>query len=151
MQQTVHSRTPTHLWIVGILALLWNGYGSYGYLMARMRNTDFLGNAMPEVDPNAYLAWIEDFPIWAQFGWGLGVWIGLLGAILLLAKSRLAVWAFAISLLGAVLSLGYQIAMAPPLPGAESAMFEIMPFVIILIAVALLWYAWRQHDRGVLR
>ncbi|HVM22981.1 MAG TPA: hypothetical protein VM308_06745 [Sphingomicrobium sp.] len=151
MATTAEGRTPVHLWIVGGLATLWNGYGCYGYLMARMRNTDFLANAMPEVDPNAYLAWIEAFPIWAQIGWGMGVWLGLLGSVLLLAKSRWAIWSFALSLVGAILSLGYQIAMAPALAGAEGPKHQIIPLVIILIAAGLLYYAWRQRERGVLR
>ena len=70
-------RTPVHLWIVGALALLWNGFGAYDYLMTRMRNTDYLAAMMPTVDPNAALAWVDGFPIWAQIGWALGVWGGL--------------------------------------------------------------------------
>ena len=31
--------------------------------MTRMRNTDYLASAMPSVDPNAMLAWIDSFPI----------------------------------------------------------------------------------------
>ncbi len=143
--------TPTHLWIVGILSLLWSGFGCYDYLMTRMRDTDYLAKMMPTADPNAILAWVDSFPIWAQFGWGLGVWGGLAGSVLLLLRSRWAVWAFALSLVGAILGLGYQIALAPPLPGAEGAMFEVMPFVIILIAVALYFYARAMEKKGVLR
>ena len=58
MQQAVSTRTPAHLWIVGILSLLWNGFGCYDYLMTRMRNTDYLKSVMPNVDPNAMLAQI---------------------------------------------------------------------------------------------
>lgn len=151
MQETVSARTPAHLWIVGILATLWNAFGCYDYLMTRMRNTDYLASMMPDVDPNAMLAWVDAFPIWAQFGWGLGVWGGLAGGILLLLRSRWAVWALALSLIGALLGLGYQIGSAPPLPGAEGPMFTVMPYVIILVALALALYARAQEKRGVLR
>lgn len=144
-------RTPAHLWIVGALALLWNCFGSYDYFMTRMRNTDYLASMMPSVDPNAVLAWIDGFPVWAQFGWGLGVWGGLAGAILLLLRSRWAVPVFAASLLGALLSLGYQIVAAPPLAGMDGPMADIMPFVIILVALALLLYARAMKAKGVLR
>jgi hypothetical protein len=77
--------------------------------------------------------------------------MGLLGSILLLVRSRYAVWAFGLSLLGAVLGLGYQIALAPPLAGADDAMSKAMPYVIILIAVALFLYARAQAAKGVLR
>ena len=151
MQDTVSARVPAHLWIVGILSLLWNAFGAYDYVMTRMRNLDYLAGMMPDVDPNATLAWVDAFPIWAQFGWGLGVWMGLLGSILLLLRSRWAVWSLALSLVGAILGLVYQIVAAPPLPGAEGMMFEVMPFVIILVALGLYLYARAQEKKAVLR
>ena len=144
-------RTPMHLWVVGFLSLLWGGFGGYDYVMTRLRDTNYLAEMMPTVDPNTFLAWIDGFPIWAQFGWGLGVWCGLAGAVLLLMRHRWAVWAFALSLLGAVLGLGYQIALAPPLAGAEGPMFEIMPFVIILVALGQFLYARAMDKKGGLR
>ena len=150
-QETMPARTPVHLWIVGVLALLWNGFGCYDYLMTKMRNTDYLASMMPGVDPQATLAWVDAFPIWAQFGWGLGVWLGLAGGLLLLLRNRWALWAFGLSFVGAILGLGYQLVAAPPLRGAEGPMFEIIPIVIILIAGALLIYARRQVAKGVLR
>ena len=145
------TKTPVHLWIVGIPALLWNCIGPIDYTMTRMRNTEYLQMAMPTVDPNAMLAWVDAFPIYAQVGWGLGVWMGLLGSILLLMRHRWAVPAFALSLIGAILGLGYQIVAAPPLAGAEGAMFAVMPYIIILVAMGLLYYAHRQKRAGVLR
>ena len=142
---------PKSVYIIGVLALLWNAVGCYDYLMTRMRDTDYLAKMMPTVDPNAMLAWIDGFPVWAQFGWGLGVWGGLIGAVLLLARSRWAVLALGLSLGGAVLGLGYQIVAAPPLAGAEGVMVEAMPYVIILIALALFLYARAMRAKGVLR
>jgi hypothetical protein len=150
MQEAVSARTPVHLWIVGILSLLWNCFGAYDYTMTRTRNMDYLSSAMPGVDPNTFLTWVDGFPMYARAGWALGVWLGLLGAVLLLMRSRWAVWSFGVSLVGAVLSLGYQIALAPPLEGASGPMFTVMPYVIILIAAFLAWYAWTM-EKGVLR
>lgn len=153
VEQTTAPATaaPKSLYVVGALALLWNGFGCYDYLMTRMRDTDYLASMMPNVDPNAILAWVDGFPMWAQFGWGLGVWGGLIGSILLLLRSRWAVPALLLSLLGAILGLGYQIVAAPPLPGAEGPMVEAMPYVIILIALAVFLYARAMRSRGVLR
>jgi hypothetical protein len=151
MATTAEGRTPVHLWIVGILALLWNAIGCYDYAMTRMRDTDYLAKMMPGTDPNAILSYIDSFPVWAQAGWALGVWGGLVGAILLLIRSRYSVWAFALSLIGAVLGLGYQIAN----PGGPAEMHEgiggLIPYVIIAIAAFLLWYSWSQEKKGVLR
>jgi hypothetical protein len=151
MQEAVSARTPAHLWIVGILSLLWSCFGAYDYVMSNMRNMDYIRNAMPGVDPNAALAWMDAFPIYAKVGWALGVWGGLLGAILLLIRSRYAVWAFAVSMVGIILSIGWQLAAAPSLPGADSGMAKIIPFVVILLGLFLLWYSWSMEKRGVLR
>lgn len=152
MQQAVSARTPAHFWIVGILALLWNCFGAYDYTMSNMRDADYIRSAMPGVDPSVALAWMDAFPIYAKIGWALGVWGGLLGAILLLIRSRYAVWAFAVSMLGIVLSIGWQLAAAPPIPGAtQSGMTKIIPFVVIVIGLFLLWYSWNAEKKGVLR
>lgn len=149
--ENVIGKTPVHLWIVGGLGTLWNAFGCYDYVMTRLRNTEYLQSMMPTVDPNAILAWVDGFPIWAQFGWGLGVWAGLVGSILLLLRSRWAVLALLLSLVGAVLGLGYQIIAAPPLPGAEGPMMQIMPFVIISVALVLFLYARAMRTKGALR
>ena len=152
MATTAQARTPAHLWIVGILSLLWNCFGAYDYLMTRTRGAEYIATMMPGVDANAALAWIESMPLYAQIGWGLGVWLGLLGSVLLLIRSRWAVWSFALSLLGALMSLGYQLLLAPPMPGSSgSASSKVMPIVILVVALGLLLYARAMEKRGVLR
>lgn len=152
MDNAVTERAPMHLWIVGGLGTLWNAFGAYDYVMTRLRNTDYLASMMPNVDPQDTLAWVDGFPVWAQFGWGLGVWMGLLGCILLLVRHRWAFWALGLSLVGAILGLGYQIAAAPPLPGTEGdPMMTVMPYVIIAFAVGLFLYGRAMHAKGVLR
>ncbi len=151
MQQAVSARAPAHVWIVGVVATLWSCFGCYDYLMTRMRNTDYIAGSMPGVDPNAFLSWIDGFPMYAQIGWGMGVWLGLLGSILLLLRNKWAVWSYGLSLLGAVISLGYQIALAPPLAGMEGTFNTVMPYVIIGVCVALFLYARAMAAKGVLR
>ena len=149
MASTAQDRTPMHLWIVGILSLIWNCFGAYDYLMTRMHNMAYLKTAMPGVDPNVALAWVEGMPMYAQIGWGLGVWLALIGSLLLLMRSRWAVWAFGVSLVGAIVSLGYQLLLAPPIPGAaDSPMMKLVPVFIILVAIGLLLYALGQERKG---
>ena len=151
MATSAQGRTPVHLWIVGILSFAWSCFGAYDYLMTRMRNTDYIASAMPGVDPNAALSWVDSMPLYAQVGWGLGVWMALLGSILLLIRSRWAVWSFGLSLLGAIVSLGYQLALAPPLPKAGGLVSTIIPLVIIAIALFLFLYARAMAQKDVLR
>jgi len=80
------------------------------------------------------------------------VWMGLLGSVLLLMRNRWAVPAFGLSLIGALLGLGYQIAGAPELPGMpESPGMKAMPYIIIAIALGLFLYTRAMSNKGVLK
>jgi hypothetical protein len=149
MQQAVSARTPAHLWIVGALSLLWNCLGAYDYLMSHMRSADYL--AKMGVDPNVMLAYMDAMPMYAKIGWGLGVWLALLGSVLLLIRSRYAVHVFGLSLLGIVLSLGGQYLGPPPPPEMVEGMKKYFPLLILVLGLAQLWYAWRERGEGVLR
>jgi hypothetical protein len=150
MDDVQTAKAPIHLWIVGILSLIWNGFGCTDYLMTRMRNLEWM--AQSGGDPQAMLDWVDGFPLYAQFGWGLGVWMGLAGSVLLLMRHRWAIPTLGLSFLGAIIGLGYQIFIAPPAPPPmnEGAM-TFMPWIIIAIAAALYFYALRQRKAGVLR
>jgi hypothetical protein len=151
MAATAQTRTPVDLWIVGLVALLYSSFGAYDYVMSHMRDLAYIANSMPGVDPNTALAWMDEFPIYAKVGWVLGVWGGLIASVLLLMRSRFATPAFAASMIGILLSIGYQLALAPALKGAEGTQFEIMPWVVIVAGIALLVYSKLAVKRGLLR
>lgn len=151
MDDVQAAKAPVHLWIVGVFSLIWNAWGCTDYIMTRMRSTEWLSQG--GADPQVMLAWIDSFPIYAQFGWGLGVWMGLIGSVLLLMRHRWAVPALGLSLLGALLGLGYQILAAPPPPPPMDSdpVMSAMAYVIIIVAALLFFYAHRQQKAGVLR
>jgi hypothetical protein len=149
MQNAVTARTPVHLWIVGILSLLWNCFGAYDYTMSHMRNLDYLGSMGG--DPNVMLAYMDSMQMYAKVGWGLGVWGALVGSVLLLMRSRYALWAFAISLVGMALSFGGQYIGPPQPPEMTAGAAKYIPWLIILLGIAQFYYAWRQQKNGVLR
>ena len=144
------TKAPVHLWIVGAFSLLWNAFGGYDYTMTRMRNIDYL-SSMPGIDATQMLAYIDAFPMFAQIGWGLGVWGAVAGSILLLLRHRFAVIAFAISLIGALLSLGYQMVGPSGPKGMSEGAMAVVPYVIIALTIAQLLYAQSLRTRGVLR
>lgn len=151
MDEVQASKTPAHLWIVGILSLLWNCIGVIDYSMTRMRNTDYLSAMMPGTDPSVFLAYVDGLPLWMSIGWAIGVWGAFLGSILLLMRSRWAVLSFGLSLVGAVLSLIYQLTRGPAPGMATEGVAAMVPYLIVLIAAGLYYYAWRQRGNGVLR
>lgn len=147
------TRTPWHLWAVGIVTLLWNGFGGYDYTMSQLRDREYLGQMMEPmgVSVDEAIALLDSFPVWAEVFWALGVWGSIAGSLLLLLRSRHAVTAFAISIVGALVSFAYQFTIDLPPAMANSAMSRIMPVVIIGAVVLQLWYARRQVAAGVLR
>ena len=142
-------RTPVHLWIVGGLSLLWNAFGGYDYAMSVTRGEAYWRESGMT---DAMIAYYNAMPVWMYVPWILGVWGAVIGSILLLLRNRLAVPAFALSLAGAATSVVYGtlIDKAPP-PPPEMAVMAYMPWVILVIAAVLAWYAALMSKRGVLR
>lgn len=151
MATTAPHATPKHLWVVGGLSLVWNAFGCFDYFMTRTKGAEWIRTAMSDVDADGYMAYINNFPIWASIGWGLGVWGALAGSVLLLMRHRWAVPAFIISLIGAILGMGYQVINPTDVTGMDPTMNAVMPWIIIGVAALLAWYAWRQRANGVLR
>jgi len=146
MATTAQARTPAHLWVVGILSLLWNCFGCYDYLMTNLKNQAYLAQFTPD-----QLAYFDSLPSWLTAFWAIGVWGGLAGSILLLVKSRHAVWLFGLSLIGAIIGMGYQMFVATMPASLKAGFMGFMPWVIIGVAAFLFWYAWSQEKKGVLR
>jgi len=127
------------LWAVGGLTLLWNAFGCYIYTMAMMRDPALFAEAPPEM-----VAAFDAAPAWSNGAWAFGVWGALAGSLLLLLRSRWAVHAFAVSILGLVGTTFYEITWDVPVDRMQQA-------TIWVIALFLLWYAMRMKAQGVLR
>ncbi|WP_370179311.1 hypothetical protein [Alteriqipengyuania sp.] len=147
MDGYLNQQTPWHLWVVGVLSLLWNAIGAADYTFTSLR-ADWWFEAMQY--PEAGIAYLESFPMWAHGGWALGTIGAFIGSILLLARSGLAVWAFGLSLLGIAVTTYYetQTTLPPELAEIQPAWF---PYVLWSIATFLLIYAISMKAKGVLR
>ncbi len=142
------TKTPWHLWLVGVVSLLWNGFGAYDFIMTNTQGEAYMrasGMTQPMVD--YFLA----MPGWMYAPWIAGVWGAVAGSVLLLLRMKWAVYALAISLVGAVVSLVFG--LMNPMPGLppEMAAMKYMPWIIAVIAAALLFYARAMAKKGVLR
>lgn len=139
-------KTPAHLWIVGTVATLWNGFGAFDYVMTQTRNEAYLAQFTPE-----QRAYFDSFPALMEAAWACGVWGALLGSLLLLARSRHAVAAFIVSLAGLAVSTAYQFTSSSMPEDMKSGAMAVMNLIIWAVAIALLIYAMRMRARGVLR
>jgi len=137
-------RAPIHLWIVGILSLLWGLIGAFDYLATELR-LDFYMSAFSQQQ----LDYFYGFPAWMVAAWALAVWCGLAGSLCLLLRMKWAVWLFAVSLAGLAVSTLYNFVLAngAEIMGSEAAIFTV---VIWVMAIFLFLYARAMAKKGVL-
>lgn len=140
-------RTPWHLWAVGAIGLFWNGFGAYDYVMTNTGGVEYLRRmGFTEAQAEYFLA----MPAWATAVWAVGVWGGVLGAVLLLARSRFAVHAYLASLAAFLLSLFYTFVLSDGLEVMGTSSLG-MNAVVLAGCVFFAWYASRASRRGLLR
>jgi hypothetical protein len=138
MNGAAAGKAPWTFWAVSGLGLVWNAYGGFDFIMTQSRNAAYIATTPPEV-----IQAIDAAPYWALACWGLGVWGSIAGSILLLLRSRLAVAAFAASLLGALVSFGWQF--------REGIAAPLLAVVILAVVAAQLGYARKQVAARILR
>lgn len=135
--------TPWHLWVVGVVTLLFNLLGITSYLTVKLGMMAEAGMSPTQI------AFMESYPAWATTVWAMGVWGAFAGSLLLLFRSRFAVAAMVVALIGLI---GVTI--------AEGVMLDVpaemrtplgLKAMIWVVTLGLLFYARRMAARGVLR
>jgi len=138
-------RTPWHLWVVGILSLLWNAMGAFDYLMTETRNAAYMAQFTPE-----QLAYFEGFPKWVVAAWAIAVWGGVLGSVLLLLRRALTVEVFLISFVAMLVTMVHNYLLSPGLKVMGGPGPIVFSAVIAVVALLLIVYARGMRARGVL-
>jgi len=144
MTEAQTQSAPKHLWIVGIVALLWNLMGAYDYVMTETKNEAYMGKFTPE-----QLEFFYGFPAWVVVFWAIAVWGAVAGSVLLLMRRKFAAPVFIASFLSMVVTTihNYGFAGAADITGAGGTIFSVIIFVI---ALALVFYARSMASKGVL-
>jgi len=137
-------KTPMHLWIVGVLALLWNFMGAFDYLATQLKLESYMSSFSEE-----QLEYFYGIPAWAVSGWAIAVWIGLVGTVGLLLRRKWCVLAFIVSLAGLALSSIYTLVLSDGLK-IMGGTGTIMTVLIWVISIFLVWYSKQQAKAGVL-
>jgi hypothetical protein len=139
------TKVPRHLWVVGVLAVLWNAIGAFDYAATQFRYEPYMSQFTPE-----QLEYFYGLPAWADATWAIAVWGALLGSIGLLLRKRWSVPVFGASIVGMVLTAVHNFLLSDGLAimGQGAVAFTA---VIWLIAFGLFFYARSLSKRGVLR
>ena len=144
-EATTTSRRPWHLWLVGIIGLMWSLMGVVSFMLTEMKV-----EAVMSRYPQEQRDYFESFPLWAVAFWGLGVFAGVIGCLLLLLKKRLAFPVLLASLVGAIVSnLGglFLLGGVKVMRETGGLGFTAVP---IVIGALLAYYAYVMSKKGVL-
>jgi hypothetical protein len=137
-------KPPVHLWIVGLISLLWNSMGAFDYSATELRLEFYMAQFTQE-----QLDYFYGFPAWTIAAWAIAVWSSLFGSIGLLLRKRWAVWMFGLAIAGLAITTLYNLqSNGFELMGDGAAAFTA---VIWVIALLLLIYSSRMAGRKVLK
>jgi len=139
------AKTPVHLWIVGIVTLLWNTMGAYDYLATQLKLESYMSQFTAE-----QLDYFYGFPAWMVAAWAIAIWASLFGSLSLLLRKAWAVWLFAAAIAGMAVSTVFNFVLSNGLEimGTTGAVFTA---VIWVIALLVFFYARAMAGRRVLR
>jgi hypothetical protein len=138
----IATKAPWHLWLVGIATLLFNAMGVFSYMMTKLGKLADLGMTPEQI------TFMQSYPAWANAFWALGVWGALAGSALLLLRSRFAVVAMVIALVGLIGTTLYNYALITVPKSMQAPVLDVMIWAVTLF---LLLYARRMKAAGVLR
>ncbi len=136
------ARAPWHLWVMGVVTLLFNSMGIISYTTTKLGMLAEMGLTPSQI------AFMDSYPAWVSGFWALGVWGAFAGSVLLLLKSRLVVPAMWAALLGLVVTTVYHY-MLIEVPADMQA--PVLDVTIWAVTLFLLFYARRMAQAGVLR
>lgn len=142
MENAQATELPAWFRPAAMAAVAWEIFGCVMYLM------------QVRVDPAALPAdqraiW-DATPPWMIGAYAAAVWVGLLGAVLLLLRRKLAEPLLLISLIAVAAWFAGQI-LVPQLRGLISSDMLLLPFVILAVCFAIWSLARRARRNGWLR
>lgn len=140
-----NTKAPWHLWAVGVATLLWNGYGASQWYQQVTRSDSYWGGLTME-----QVQFVIAQPMWLNIAFGVGVWTGVLGALMLLLRRKLAFNAFIASLIAIVASTVHMqvLSNGREIFGNSTLVAAI---AVIAAAVASIIYAGFARSRGIIR
>ena len=140
-------KTPWHIWLIGIIAVLFNAIGVFDFVMTMAQGAGYQASAGMTPDQIAHY---QMMPGWMTVVWAVGVFTALLASILLLLRRKLAVPVFVVSLAAFLVSLLYTYVLT----NGGAVMGQQMAITSAVIAGLLVFFSWYSRlltVRGVLR
>ncbi len=139
MNDQTANRAHWSFWIIGFITLAYNLAGVMNFVT--QMDPDNLA-AMPDM----YRVLIESRPVWATGAFAVAVIGGAIGCVLLMAKNSGAYKVFAVSLLGAIVTLIHALGLGGTT--ANPIEFVVGNLIQLGVTVFLIWYAKWTLGKG---
>jgi uncharacterized membrane protein YphA (DoxX/SURF4 family) len=139
-------KTPWHLWVVGIVSLLWNAMGAMDYVMTKTRNEDYMSAFTPE-----QLDFFYGLPVWVVAAWAIAVWCSVAGSLVLLLRKSVAVGLFLASFLAMAITAFHNYVLSNGLDVIGDTFSLVFTALIFFAALGLYLYSRAMRQRGVLQ
>ena len=136
MSTTTNNKPPIWYWIVSVVALVWNGMGANIYLQ-QAYNTESYRAMYSEEE----LEIAANLPAFVTAAFAIAVFAGVIGALLLLFRNKLASPFFVLSLIGILVQMGYTI-----INGYTSNIA--ITITTIVLGIVLVWFARMSVAKG---
>jgi hypothetical protein len=135
MNTVIGAHAPAWLRVVAALALLWNLFGVYNYLMTVgvVGGADVVGAAA--------------MPAWVTGAFAIAVFGGALGSLGLLLLKRWSKLLLLVSLLG-VLAMDLWMFVLSGLGGTMAGAEMGVNVAIVVVAILLVWLAYSSDKKG---
>lgn len=143
-ESNTKSKAPWHLWAVGIVGFLWSAMGAMDYIMTQTRNETYMAAFTAE-----QLEFFYGLPTWTVAAWAIAVWGGVLGAVFLLLRMRIAVQVFLASFIAMLLTAIQNYVLSNGLEVIGDTFSLVFTALIFLVALGLYLYARAMQTRGV--
>jgi len=142
---TENTKAPIWFWLVGVVALLWNGLGVFAYLQQVMMSAEEFA-ALPTDQQDL----LSTQPFWVTAAFAIAVFAGFVASISWLLQKRVTVRLFLLSLLAVVVQFSSYFIIDGYMEFI-SGQGWIMPVLILLFAAGFLLISWRAEQNGLLR
>ncbi len=142
VEQSAPARTPWHLWVIGVLSLLWNVGGAWTFIQAQ-------SGAPMDMDAHEIAYFAAQAP-WFVAVTDVAVVAPLFAAIAMLLRSRWAVHLYGLSVAAIVVTNAYDVAAGTALMLNDQG-WLMLNCVTFGLAILQLLYAGAMRKRGVLR
>jgi len=144
MEEDPYSPRPVAGWFIvaAIASLLFMGLGCISYLMHVFANPA----AMPLDQRAAY----DAEPAWVTGAYAIAVWVGLVGAALVMMRRRFGEWLLLVSLIAVLIWLA-GLVLVTPLRESMSANDLLVAIAVAALTWTVYWFARHSRQRGWLR